>query len=140
MKDNKDNREKIIIGLLILITLFVVGCSNLYDKKDNSSKEVIKSVNVNINGNAKTLVDMLPLDLNMNELNGNEKYIYLNKSLPTNSSVPKKINAGDVMVYGDSCLVIFYKTFDTTYSYTKIGHIDNLPEFDDKSIRVKISK
>ena len=83
---------------------------------------------------------MLPLELNMKELNGNEKYVYLDNSLPTNSSNPKRINAGDVMLYGNNCLVIFYKSFDTSYSYTKIGHIDNLENLGNENIKVKIKE
>jgi hypothetical protein len=36
------------------------------------------------------------------------------------------------MLFGDNCLVIFYVSFDTGYSYLKIGHIDNLPELGDE--------
>ena len=83
---------------------------------------------------------MLPLELNMSELNGNEKYIYLDITLPTNSSNPKHIDSGDVMLYGNNCLVIFYKSFDTSYSYTKIGHIDNLDDLGNASITVRFEK
>ena len=30
------------------------------------------------------------------------------------------------MLYGDSCVVLFYKSFNTSYSYTKIGYIENI--------------
>ena len=70
-------------------------------------------------------------------MNDNEKYVYLDTKLPTDPENPKRINAGDVMLYGDKCLVIFYKSFDTSYSYTKIGHIDNLPDLGNVSITVK---
>ena len=160
--------KKIVYGLLIIICLFiVVGCSQKNDEPNtqdtqtsqqennnyelNNSNEVIKSVKAIINGKeykidlednetANSFVGLLPQELNMRELNGNEKYIYLDTTLPTNSSNPKKINAGDVMLYGDNCLVIFYKSFDTSYSYTKIGHIDNLPNLGNDSILVKFEK
>ena len=74
---------------------------------------------------AKTLTDMLPLTLDMSELNGNEKYYYLDTGLPTNASRPSGIKAGDIMLYGNSCLVLFYESFSTSYSYTPIGYIDD---------------
>lgn len=89
------------------------------------------------NTTAQTFVQKLPQEFTMTELNDNEKYIYLDYSLPTNPSIPKQINAGDIMLYGDNCLVIFYKTFTTSYNYTKIGHIDNLPNLNSDSINVK---
>ena len=156
--------KKIVYSLLIVICLFmVVGCNSKKDEtnnqnnstnqqesnnKSNNSNEVIKSVKATINGKeyvinlednetANSFANLLPQELNMSELNGNEKYIYLDTTLPTNSSNPKRINAGDVMLYGNNCLVIFYKSFDTSYSYTKIGHIDNLPNLGNNSITVK---
>ena len=71
------------------------------------------------------LKKLLPLTLDMSELNGNEKYCYLDTKLPSDPQKVNSIKAGDVMLYGDSCLVVFYKSFDTSYSYTKIGHIDD---------------
>ena len=77
------------------------------------------------NAAARTFIDMLPLTLNMSELNGNEKYYYLDTGLPTNASRPSGIKKGDIMLYGNSCLVLFYESFSTSYSYTPIGHIDD---------------
>ena len=68
----------------------------------------------------------LPMTVNMFELNGNEKYFDLPQSLPTNASNPQSIKNGDLMLYGSSTLVLFYKTFSTSYSYTKLGRIDNV--------------
>lgn len=77
------------------------------------------------NETAKDFFDMLPLTLDMNELHGNEKYYNLSNSLPTDSSSVGKINNGDIMLYGNDCLVLFYDSFLTEYNYTKIGYIEN---------------
>ena len=100
-----------------------------------------KKITVNLEKNSTTaaLVSLLPLDISMSDLNGNEKYAYLDSPLPTNVYSPKHIEAGDVMLFGDNCLVIFYESFDTNYDYSKIGHIDNLPELGDGKILVKIN-
>ena len=81
------------------------------------------------NDTAAAFRNILPATLSMQELNKNEKYIYLDTSMPTDSSAVGSIKAGDLMLYGDNCIVLFYKSFSTSYSYTRIGHItdtDNL--------------
>lgn len=77
------------------------------------------------NETANALKNLFPLTLDMSELNGNEKFYYLSDDLPTKSSCPSKIHTGDIMLYGSSCLVLFYKDFSTSYSYTPIGRIDD---------------
>src|SRR3954466_8184072 len=52
------------------------------------------------NPTATAFKAMLPLTMNMTELNGNEKYFDLAKSLPTNASNPGKINTGEILLYG----------------------------------------
>ncbi len=61
----------------------------------------------------------------MNELNGNEKYHYLSENLPTDSYRPVTIRNGDLMLYGSNCVVLFYETFASSYSYTRIGQLGN---------------
>lgn len=78
------------------------------------------------NQTAAAFAVMLPLQTEMSELNGNEKYVYLNSPLPTNATNPGTVEAGDVMLYGETCLVIFYKSHSTSYSYTRIGKIQNV--------------
>ena len=77
------------------------------------------------NETTEALTKVLPLKIIMNELNGNEKYYYLDTMLPSNPIRVEKIESGDIMLYGDNCLVLFYEDFKTTYSYTRIGKIEN---------------
>ena len=83
------------------------------------------TINFEDNQTVAKLQQLFPLTITMNELNGNEKYYYLSTTLPTNSSRVSFINAGDVMLYGNNCLVVFYESFSSGYSYTKLGHIEN---------------
>ena len=151
------NRYLIIFFIIVVVIGFLfLGYkitnnekTKLYNVKDNDSNEVIKSINITINNieyniqleNNETVnkfIELLPLEFNMSELNGNEKYVYLNTKLPANPSNPKRINSGDIMLYGNNCLVIFYKSFNTSYSYTKIGHINNLDNLGSNDIKVII--
>lgn len=75
------------------------------------------------NPTARAFVKLLPMTLDMPGLNGNEKHARLPSSLPTNAMQPGTIRSGDVMLYGDDTLVVFYKTFRSNCSYTRIGQI-----------------
>src|SRR5574344_622501 len=95
------------------------------------------------NATATAFVAKLPMPITMNELNGNEKYCYLDATFPTAASNPGTIHQGDIMLYGSNCLVIFYKTFATSYSYTRIGSISNATDLSDmgsSNVTVTIEK
>ena len=145
-------KNKILLGVLIVIIILVVTLIviNLKDGNNdtnqdsgiNTSEEIngddlSMKINLTINGNSFTatlednettreLLNRLPIEVSMSELNGNEKYYYFDESLPTNSYRPGSISTGDIMLYGSDCLVIFYEDFDTPYSYTRLGKIDNV--------------
>ncbi len=163
-------KNKILLGVLIVIIILVVilivinlkdgNNDTNQDRGINTSEEIngddlSMKINLTINGNSFTatlednettreLLNRLPIEVSMSELNGNEKYYYFDESLPTNSYRPGNISTGDIMLYGSDCLVIFYENFDTPYSYTRIGKIDNVDNLKDAlgngNVNVMISK
>jgi len=106
---------------------------------DRNSSSKLDKMNIHIGSKTftATLYDnptvtrfkaLLPLTLEMSELNGNEKYFHLPTDLPANAVNLGTIQAGDLMLWESNSLVLFYKTFRTSYSYTKLGRIDNATE------------
>jgi hypothetical protein len=77
------------------------------------------------NATATAFDKLLPLSITMTELNGNEKFARLPRALPAHASTPSSIRTGDLMLYGSDTLVLFYKSFSTTYSYTTVGQVDD---------------
>ena len=74
---------------------------------------------------AEQIKSKLPFAISMKNLNGNEVYYYFDESFKTNQQSVGTINQGDIYLYQDNCLVLFYKTFTTKYTYTKIGKVTN---------------
>ncbi|MCD8048359.1 MAG: hypothetical protein LUG52_01935 [Clostridia bacterium] len=78
------------------------------------------------NETARAFAEKLPMTIDMSEFGGNnEYYYYFDSSFPTETYRPNKVSAGDLKLYGNDCLVIFYKSFNTSYSYTDIGYIED---------------
>jgi hypothetical protein len=74
---------------------------------------------------ARAFAARLPITLDMAELNGNEKHADLSPSLPADASVPGTIRNGDLMLYGSDTVVLFYLTFSSPYSYTRLGRVND---------------
>jgi hypothetical protein len=126
-----------LLACLICIQLFACDKSNemlgIIDDTSNTGSMKLKitvgsntfSATVYDNATATAFRAKFPLTINMKELNGNEKYFDLPDNLPANASNPGTIRAGDLMLYGSNTLVLFYKTFPTSYNYTRLARIDN---------------
>ena len=122
------------MNLIVAMMLFFATACSPEDKPLTPSTTTVGDITLTIgdrtftatmeqNSTAEAFRSLLPLTLEMLELNGNEKYHYLSQSLPTNRTKVGTIHAGDIMLYGDNCVVVFYETFTTSYQYTPIGHI-----------------
>lgn len=102
-------------------------------KNDMSTEQKIKitvgsktfTATLENNASAKELVERMPFTVNMQELNGNEKYYQFSDSFPSDPSSFDTIKAGDLMLYQSDYLVVFYEDHSTTYDYTRLGVIDN---------------
>ena len=96
------------------------------------------------NAAARGFAAQLPLTLDMSELHGNEKHAELPKALQASESRPGTIRNGDLMLYGTDTLVVFYKTFQSSYSYTRLGRVDDFSDLPQalgpRGVRVVFSK
>lgn len=99
-----------------------------------NTEETILKLKITVNGKvffaelgdsaaSRELLEKLPLTVDMTELNGNEKYYYLPDKLTKNDEKVGRIETGDIMLYSGNCLVLFYDSFSTVYSYTPLGKI-----------------
>ena len=139
-------KSRIILGILFVIGGVLLLFFSFEEKEiilrqeenlvESEEGKMEKNLSLQVNGKTfkitleenettEALTKVLPLKIIMNELNCNEKYYYLDTMLPSNPIRVEKIESGDIMLYGDNCLVIFYEDFKTTYSYTRIGKIEN---------------
>lgn len=102
--------------------------NNVNDTINNKMKitigTTIFTATLNNNPTTTAFKAMLPFTITMSELNGNEKMYFFSTTLPTNPSIGGNLQVGDLMLYGNNCLVLFYEGFNTSYSYTRLGRID----------------
>ena len=119
-----------ICGLSLIIALPSSAAEH------NNPAEAMNSIRVTIgqkvftarlhkNATASVFRAMLPQTLQMKDLNDNEKVVELAKKLPGEASHPGTIREGDLMIWSSQSLVLFYKTFPTSYRYFRLGHIED---------------
>lgn len=117
------NKKLLIICMTLFYFLNLLAEENNMKKIEIIIKNEKYEIELEKNSTTQKLLEMLPLELEINELNGNEKYAVLPKKLPKEDEVIRKINIGDLMLYQNNYLVLFYKNFSTSYSYTKLGRV-----------------
>ncbi|MES2140174.1 MAG: cyclophilin-like fold protein [Bacteroidota bacterium] len=128
----------LLVMSAMFISIVLLAFSGNQKIKINNENQIAGSMKIKISvGNKVFTVTLennptaiafkakLPLKVDMSELHSNEKYFDLPSNLPSDPSNPKTIHTGDLMLYGSNTLVLFYKTFPTSYNYTMLGRIDN---------------
>ena len=124
--------------LIICAALLMTSCGESSEVQEVKTLNTIKitvggktfAATLEDNPSARAFAENFPLEVNMNELNGNEKFVYLDSDLPSNSEHVGKIHAGDLMLFGSNCVVIFYKDFSTSYNYTRLGKLENAADLE----------
>lgn len=108
--------------LLFFVIVQCFSCDDSYYIKigEKTFPFTLKSTNA-----ANELKTKLPLKIQMTNFNGNEVYYSFSDSFTTNTKSVGTINTGDIYLYQSNTLVLFYKTFTTTYSYTELGSLTN---------------
>ena len=126
---------KKILTLLIPLLMFV-SCSSkeeVFSSSDHeeSQKEInmklyIDEIELEVswedNDSVKELKEILPLTINMHEYGGFEQTGSIGQSITRND---KQIDVvpGDIVLYNGNQISVFYSS--SSWSYTKLGHIEN---------------
>lgn len=127
---------------ILTFMLFFINCNAFGDNMQNiiiTIKNKKYEAILYDNSTTKELIKKFPITITMSDLNGNEKYYNFSKSFSTSSENVANINKGDIMLFGDNCLVIFYKSFSTRYRYTKLGYIKNTEDLENSFAKGDIS-
>lgn len=118
---------------ILTFMLFFINCNAFGDNMQNiiiTIKNKKYEAILYDNSTTKELIKKFPITITMSDLNGNEKYYNFSKSFSTSSENVTNINKGDIMLFENNCLVIFYKSFSTHYKYTKLGYIKNTEDLE----------
>jgi hypothetical protein len=124
-------RVALVIAVIFAAALIPVAFAQTATPAERSKQMKIRIGSKNFtavvedNATAAAFKARLPMSIEMEELNGNEKKFRLPENLPTNAANPGRIQTGDLMIYGSNTLVLFYKSFATAYEYTRLGRINN---------------
>lgn len=91
--DNSNNTE--VISEITTIQVIINGQEFEAELNDNEA--------------AKQFTEMLPLQIDMEDLHDNEKYFYFSDDFDTEDQKLKEIHEGDLLIYDGKCLVLFYR-------------------------------
>ena len=130
IKESAQNSDTVKIFLWDMDTLkpFVTAKIDTEVKAKMNVKigDAVFTATLEDNAAVREFVDMMkeaPVTIDMSDYSGFEKVGSLGRSL-TASDSQMTTNAGDIVLYNKNQIVMFYGS--NSWSYTKIGHIDDL--------------
>lgn len=101
-------------------------------EEDNTMRPIIVhvggssfSASLYDNETTQAFLKQMPITLSMEDLHRNEKYYYFSNALPTTKQSVTQIHTGDIKLFNDDCLVLFYEDVSSSYTYTSLGQIDD---------------
>ena len=106
----------------IYLTFHIALCEEKYFIRINNVDFSFELKNTEA---ANQIKKKLPFTHKMTNLNGNEVYYTFKDKFSKNEKSIGTINTGDIYLYKADTLVLFYKSFSTSYSYTEIGKLVN---------------
>ena len=126
-------KKILIICMLCFGIMSLAGCGE--EKEENKMKVSIGNsvftATLENNSAVDSLIEMMknePLVIDMSDYSGFEKVGSLGKTLPANNR-QTTTQSGDIVLYSGDQIVIFYGS--NSWSYTRIGRIDDLSGWED---------
>lgn len=158
---DRSNTVPTAIAFIIFVGLIVGGyffLKNVVNKnKDKTYEDTINDIGelpeiqVKYNGiyykvdtvvsyATQSFINKFPMEVQMNDENGNMKKGCVYFKFDGDGEKPKSIEKGDLLIYGDSCIVIATNSFSGSSQYKKIGHIEGLGDLPSGSYQAIFSK
>ena len=145
----------VFVGLIIggFIYLKNLVNSNREETQENTINDIgsLPDIQIKLNGiyyRAKPVISYatqnfmkkFPMTVQMSDESSNQKKGCVYDKFEGDSDKPKNAVRGDLLLYGDSCVVIVTSDFAAYGKYRKIGHIDNIDGLPDGSYSALFSE
>ena len=145
----------IIVVALCIGAFFIIKNAVNEDQEKaqvNASKEIgnLPNIVVGIDGKRYTAVTEVsyasenfikntPVSIEMTDEDGNHKYGCTYFKFTGEAARTNTIKKGDILIYGDSCIVIATKDFNSSGKYKKVAHINDMNGFPVGNFRVSFT-
>ena len=141
----------VVIFCFIVIKDYINKNSEIKDQQNQSEVGILPDIKMTINGKQYTIksesnkatenfLANLPLSIELIQVNENEKKGYVYFKLITDAKKMGKVEEGDLLLYGDSYVILATKAFKTKDMYTKLGHIQNIDGIPDDTVNAYFTK